>query len=250
MPRKFFNFRRGNAPKGHTKPITRQYFSGPSHFVDAQGKTITPATHPQYVNSNTGQLDLWRLRNAQKMGKVNEFPNQAGSSIAVTMEQAAMHLRNIASRKIKVQALTFEVKLAKEAVEVFKRSFLENKFRNYGSQPWKKLSPYTIKQRRKFGTNPNHILRDTGTMMKSIQVVDGKGLVRTNPNAYGTSRRNQGVCYAGIHNDPKFFGATNIAARNHHVPQRQFMGHSSYLREEGWVLSELYLFDELFTPIV
>jgi hypothetical protein len=86
--------------------------------------------------------------------------------------------------------------------------------------------------------------------MRSIQVVDGKGLVRTNPNAYGTSRRNQGVCYAGIHNDPKFFGATNIAARNHHVPQRQFMGHSSYLREEGWVLSELYLFDELFTPIV
>jgi len=149
-----------------------------------------------------------------------------------------------------VQALTFEVKLAKEAVEVFKRSFLENKFRNYGSQPWKKLSPYTIKQRRKFGTNPNHILRDTGTMMKSIQIVDGKGLVRTNPNAYGTSRRNQGVCYAGIHNDPQFFGATNIAARNHHVPQRQFMGHSSYLREEGWVLSELYLFDELFTPIV
>ena len=88
MPRKFFNFRRGNAPKGHTKPITRQYFSGPSHFVDAQGKTITPATHPQYVNSNTGQLDLWHLRNAQKRGKVNEFPNQAGSSIAVSFEQA------------------------------------------------------------------------------------------------------------------------------------------------------------------
>ena len=261
MPRKFFNFSKGNGPKSHTKPITRQYFTGPSHWLDSKGRTITAKTHPKYVNPDTKQLDVWRLENAQRAGKVNRFPDYAGryvnpetravrDSMAVTIEQALWHLRNIAFRKIKVQALTFEVKMAKEAVEVFQRSFTDRKFRNWGSKPWKKLAPYTIKRRQKFGTNPNRILWDTGTMKKSIKAVEGKGLVRTDPSAYGTARRHKGVCYAGIHNDPQFFGATNVAARNHEVVQRQFIGHSSYLREKGWALTELYLFDELFTPIV
>lgn len=262
MPRKFFNFNRSSAPKGRTKPITRQYFTGSSHFLDANGNVITPSLDPKspyfkytYQNGpNRGKLNISRLRNVQLYRNngdlVNEFPDMAGSGIGVPFELVINHLQGIIHRGLKVKALAFEVKMAKEAAEVFQRSFVDNKFRDYGSKLWKPLAPYTVKQRRKHGTNPNNILYDTGTMKRSIHAIDGKGIVRTDPTMYGTARRHKGVCYAGIHNDPDFFGAKNVAANNHQVAQRQFMGHSSYMRNEGWALARLYLFDELFTPIV
>jgi hypothetical protein len=39
-------------------------------------------------------------------------------------------------------------------------------------------------------------------------------------------------------------------ARNHEVPQRQFMGHSSVVREYAWLAFEIDMFGLLFTPIV
>jgi len=247
---------------GKTKPITRRYFTGPSHFVGKSGETITPSVlrnnpmyfgadgKPKYLKSD-GTIDVGKIRNNMLLGKdrrlFNEFPNKVGS---VPFELAIAHLNEIARVRLRPAALQFEVKLAKEAVDVFQRSFVEHKFRDYGSQRWQPLAPYTVKRRRKFGTNPNNILVDTGTLKRSIHQVGESGRVITDPKMFGTARRHKGVCYAGVHNDPAYFGAYNYASRTHQVVRRQFMGHSSYLKEKGWELSRLLFFEEMFTPIV
>lgn len=259
MPKKFFRFLKTPAPKGKTKPITRQYFSGESHFLDESGRKYVTSMgkgynpkyevyDPKYVKSD-GTLDIWKLRNAQKMGKVNEFPNKAGKKVSVSFEMAIAHLRDIATIRMKINSLKFEVDMAKMAEKVFKESFDQRKMRTQPTKPWKPLAPYTAKQRARYGTSPSRILVDTGTLRRSITAVPGKGKVITDPKVFSGARRHKGVCYAGIHNDPKDFGATNVMARNHVVPQRQFMGHSSVLRDYGRMLFKIDMFDLLFTPI-
>ncbi len=253
----------------------RQYFSGPSYWVDMRtgqrieipknvpysryidslgkgkhaGKWASYAREDQHGNA---VLDIAHLRRVQisTRGRVNEYSEKYGSSMFVPLSAAVWHLRNIAFRKIKIQKLKFEVDMAKAAVEVFRKSFDQKKFRTWGSTAWKPLAPFTVRQRRKFGTDPSKILVDTGTLKRSIKAVPNEGKVITDPSAYTGARRHKGVCYAGIHNDPKYFGAINVSARNHVVPQRQFMGHSSYMQRYGSELIELDMFDMLFTPIV
>jgi len=259
MPKKFFRFLKTTPPKGKTKPVTRQYFSGESHFLNSEGRKYVASKGKNYdprreifdekYVKKDGTLDMWKLRNAQKMGKVNEFPNKAGKSISVSFEMAIAHLRDIAVIRLKVNSLRFEVDMAKMAEKVFKESFSQRKFRTQAAKPWKPLAPYTVKQRARYGTSPSRILVDTGTLMKSITAVPGEGRVITDPRAYSGARRHKGVCYAGIHNDPRDFGATNVNARNHVVTQRQFMGHSSVLRDYGRMLFKIDMFDLLFTPI-
>ncbi len=245
---------------GKTKPIKYQSFKGPSHFIDSKGRkyvTFKPDSprfdsryhvyDPKYIKSD-GSLDYFKLRNNQKYkGRVNEFPEYAGMP---SLLMAADHLMLIANTRIKEHALMFEVDMAKIAERRFKDSFLSQKFRTRGAEPWPKLSPYTIKNRRRFHTNPNKKLVDTGTLRNSIRALDGQGVVITDPKAFQNSRRHKGFCYAGVHNA----GIINrynprTGSRIGVIPQRQFMGHSSYLRKDGWAVFKLHLFNELFTPI-
>ena len=245
---------------GRTKPTTKLSINGPSHWVDLEtGQTIRPSFNKgdvgyRYTRQDgplRGTLDIGHLIDAQSTGRVNRFQDTAGKGNAfATFPQAIWHLRNIAFRKLKVQALRFEVQMAKDAVNVFRRAFTEMKFQNPGASKWKELSPYTKKQRLRYGTDPNKILTDTWTLRRSIHAVDGEGRVITDPNMFGTARRHKGVCYAGIHNDPKFFNARNVKAHNHVVAQRQFMGHTARMERRGWEYAELMLFNEIFTPIV
>ena len=146
---------------GRTKPTSKLAIKGPSHWVDLKsGKTIRPSFDEgnvgyRYTRQDgplKGTLDIDQLTRAQSIGKVNRYQDTAGSSMAVSFPQAIWHLRNITFRKLKVQALKFEVQMAKDAVNVFRRAFTEMKFQNPGASKWKELSPYTKKQRLRYGT--------------------------------------------------------------------------------------------------
>lgn len=264
MPRKF-TFLSQMSRNGRGR--VRQYFSGPSFWQETKsGQRIEiPKNMPFSKYEKSGKwgkyarddgfghatLDVSYLRMLQLQGKVNQYPERAGSgSMFVPISAALWHLRDIAFRKIKVQKLKFEVDMAKVAEKVFKESFDQRKFRTRGAKPWKPLAPYTVRQRARYGTSPSRILVDTGTLKKSIKAVPNEGRVIIDPSVYSGSRRHKGFVYAGIHNDPKYFGARNVMARNHEVPQRQFMGHSSVLRDYGRMLFGIDMFDLLFTPIV
>ena len=263
MPRKF-TFLSNMSRNGRGR--ARQYFSGPSFWQDVKSgqrieipkgtifsKYEQSGKWARYARNENGRavLDIEQLRRAQLRGRVNQFPERAGTNnMFVPLNAAVWHLRDITFRKIKVQKLKFEVDVAKVAAEVFRDSFKKKRFNTRGSERWKPFAPYTVRQRAKHGTNPSNILVDTGTLRKSIKAVPNEGKVVIDPTVYVGSRRHKGFVYAGIHNDPKYFGARNVMARNHEVPQRQFMGHSSVVREYAWLAFEIDMFGLLFTPIV
>jgi len=261
MPRKFTIFKVPKAGGNGTK-TRRFYFTGPSAWrvIDENGqpgsfiripdgarfnKYSKTGDFKEYVRDDgygNAVLNIKRLENAQRMGRVNRYPiNNVGE--LPNLGQAAIHLRDIAVDRMPINSLTFQVRLAKYSMDLFLRSIAEMKFRDYGSKSWPPLSSATIRHRRRFGTNPRHMLVDTGALKSAIKI-DGN-VVYVDPNVVhkGSGRRGDRDrkvgFYASVHN----FG-------DKHVPQRQYMGHSSYIQKEGWVLFKQIMFEELFTPIV
>lgn len=134
-----------------------------------------------------------------------------------------------ASHRFQLNVWNFEVELAKEAVDIFKKSFDLGRFNTNGSIAWK--------ARRKNYAHP--ILNETGTLKNSIEwkYLSGdtagpkKGVrIFTNPNKFWTAARHKGFCYAAVHNARSgtyTYGKTGVKSI-----QRQFIGHSTELNRK------------------
>lgn len=136
--------------------------------------------------------------------------------------------------KFEVNAWNFEVKAAKAAVSIFKESFDLQRFNSKGSFGWK--------NRRDTKTHP--ILKETESLKNSIKWrhqsdrSSPSGIrIFTDPNGFKKTKRHRGFCYAAIHNakDGTYtYGNTGVRSI-----QRQYIGHSSVLKEKLMSLSAI-----------
>ena len=137
-----------------------------------------------------------------------------------------------AVHKFQLNVWNVEAELAKEAVDIFKKSFDLKRLNTKGSTRWPERT-------RKY----NHpLMEETGTLKNSIEWkhlprTGGNGGVRiyTNPGKFGTAARHPGFCYAAVHNAPSgsyTYGKTGVPSK-----QRQFIGHSSELDQKVKSLS-------------
>jgi len=142
---------------------------------------------------------------------------------------------NSAPVRFEINALNFNTNIGKDAVEIFKKSFELRTFNSSGSFPW---SPRKDKK-------PHQLLEETGSLKNSIVYSNlsdhGTGVkIYTDPRAFGGSNRNKaGICYAAIHNDPDGSYTFNNGGKS---VRRQFMGHSSILKEKIETLTRTILF--------
>lgn len=128
----------------------------------------------------------------------------------------------------------FEVAAGKAAQSIFRDSFKLKRFNSNDGEGW---APRSEKNHRK-----HPLMFETGSLYTSIKWKHlGKNdspsgvSIYTDPNGFTNTKRHQGFCYAAVHNGPSRFRTG--AVRN--MPRRQFMGHSSVLKEELIKLSPL-----------
>lgn len=172
----------------------------------------------------------------------------------LTPQEAARQLR-FAADTLDVCGDKFAIKVTKIAQTAFLSNFTHESFTddNGHTEKWAALSNFTLKRRRKYGTQNNGILVDTGILKRSIRLenlgMPGKKAVYTDPIKFRSyprkgddkhtrrriasqrhPRHNRNFCYAGIHNDPpegKVYKGT-------HTPliKRQFMGHTKLVHDQ------------------
>lgn len=132
---------------------------------------------------------------------------------------------NILRYKFQVNMWNFEIEAGKAAEKVFKGSFALGRFNSNGSTAWPP---------RKNPKASHPILNETGTLQRSIthRLDRRKKQIRiyTDPTRFGTAARHAGFCYAAVHNAPDGAGFRRGRAAN--IAQRQFIGHSTVLRDE------------------
>lgn len=136
--------------------------------------------------------------------------------------------------KFEVNVWNFEVKAGKEAVSIFKDSFDLQRFNSNGTLKWKKRRD----------NKPHPILKETESLKNSIKWRHSSGRdnpsgvrIYTDPNAFKNTKRHRGFCYAAIHNakDGTYkYGNTGVRSI-----QRQYIGHSTVLKNKLISLSEL-----------
>lgn len=141
-----------------------------------------------------------------------------------------------ASHKFQIGVHTFEVKAGKAAVEVFQGSFTKRRMNTSGSSAW---APWQGKYR-----GGGTLLRETGTLRDSIKVaahVKHKITIFTDPKDFSNAQRHKGFCYAAVHNN-----LNSLINKPKHGPkrQRQFIGHSTVLKQELDKLS-VHIFEGL-----
>lgn len=228
-------------------PWKYTYHKGIKPFSRSRGANV-------HINRETGEKSF--------LYKGHLVPLKSLSSGVAPVSLAAMHLLDIAKRKIRVQKLKFEVDFAKYMLSQFMTAFDQKRFyddRGHLSR-WPKLSSTTVIHRKnpsKYKThnrNANDILVDWGVLKKSI--VDGNSLLRysvghgnviiTNPSAYAKAKVHPGFVYAGVHNQ----GIRNGFGKGIVIPKRQFIGHTKNEKSVGFAKIEKIMFDELFTPIL
>lgn len=140
----------------------------------------------------------------------------------ITFRQFRNHWKNAVSI-FGVNVWNFEVAVAKNAVEVFQKSFDLKRFNTDGSKSWQRRVP-TSKRR-------NPLLVDTGGMKRSIvwrHSGDGQLEVYTDPLFYHHSKNRRGIVYAGLHNTGEQYTYGRSSRR---IPKRQFIGYSSEVAE-------------------
>ena len=137
--------------------------------------------------------------------------------------------------------------VVQRAMKVFQESFEMKKFNSdSGGKRWPRLRPSTIKMRKKKGLWPGQggMLEATGSLRDSLEIekVATGYSITTKPVSYIDGRTR---VYAGIHNDPRFFGATHYSTGTPYA-QRKFMGHSTKIDEFILKYQSRYLFDNVF----
>lgn len=129
--------------------------------------------------------------------------------------------------KFEVNVCNFETVVGDKAEYIFKRSFYLGHFNSSGEYAWKE------RQRKR----PYPILNETGQLKNSIswkripQSDTSRGVVIfTDPDKFrNLHHRNQGACYADVHNAESgsyTYGNTGVPS-----VQRQFIGHSTAIRD-------------------
>lgn len=176
---------------------------------------------------------------------------------ALTFAWLRKHLIEVIE-KIHVNSMNYTVILSLRAQKIFQDSFKYKRFYSANGGAWPSLRQSTIKKRQRKNTWPGAggMLREYGDMFSSIEVRRAgdntfMGGVITNPKKYVrheyTGRDGQkhtdkrgAFCYAGLHNN----GGT--IRGGHHLPKRQFMGHSTYLFEFALRQADRYFFFNVF----
>ena len=129
--------------------------------------------------------------------------------------------------KFQVNLWNFEVKAGRAAVEVFKESFDLGRLNTSGSRMWRKR-----KDRKK-----HPILVETTSLKNSIKWKHSSNkrnpngvTIYTDPNGFKNTKRHRGFCYAAVHNAPS--GTYTYGKSGAPSIRRQFIGHSSVLRDK------------------
>ena len=156
--------------------------------------------------------------------------------IPISPRQLAAQWKRL-PHKFQVNLWNFEVRLGKEAVDIFKESFDLGRFNKSNSIPWK--------PRRDRKSHP--ILKETSSLKNSIKWkhLSGKSTpsgvrIYTDPNGFKRTARHRGFCYAAIHNDPSgthTYGNTGVRS-----VRRQYIGHTDVLRSKIRELTTQILF--------
>lgn len=146
----------------------------------------------------------------------------------ITPKQVVAQWRHL-PHKFQVNLWNFEVKAGKMAVSIFQESFDIKRFNSSGSLAWKPRSPKSRK------THP--LMTESLSLKNSIKWkhLGSRGnavgvTIYTDPNGFKHTFSHRGFCYAAVHNAPQSRGTRTKHMKN--MPQRQFMGHSSVLKEE------------------
>lgn len=166
----------------------------------------------------------------------------------------------IAAHYVYVAMEQWKTVLAQRALQIFKESFESKSFNSaIGGRKWHGLMKSTIAKRKRDGTWPGQggILTATGKLKDSlyIQPIEtGKNnkIQRITEEAvediWGGKRKpvqKRKRNYAGIHNNPKFFGATTYPNGTPYR-QRKFMGQSTKIDSFIKMYESRYLFDSVF----
>lgn len=142
-----------------------------------------------------------------------------------------------ASHRFQVGVHNFEVKAGQAAVAVFQDSFAKKRMNTAGSSPW---APWQGNYRGGAG-----LLQEYGTLRDSIKVaahVKHKITIFTDPKDFNNHvQRHKGFCYAAVHNN---LNSLINKPRRGPKKQRQFIGHSTVLKQELDKLS-VHIFEGL-----
>jgi hypothetical protein len=147
----------------------------------------------------------------------------------ITPKQLARQWKTLPNR-FEVNLWNFEVKAGKAAASIFKQSFFLHRFNDSGEFGWRR--------RKDRKTHP--ILVETGSLRDSIkwkhtgQKAAGVR-VYTDPNGFTNTKRHRGFCYAAVHNAPD--GTYTYGKTGARSIQRQYIGHTSVLKDKLKVLS-------------
>lgn len=162
------------------------------------------------------------------------------------MGEVALQL-DIASHFVDIAMDHWKNAIVQRGMKVFQESFEAKKFNSAkGGKRWPRLRPATVKKRKKMGLWPGQggMLDATGSLRKSLEIEKtGAGYaITTKPVNYLDGRTR---VYAGVHNDPRFFGASHYPNGTPYA-QRKFMGHSTQIDEFILKYQSRYLFDNVF----
>lgn len=136
-----------------------------------------------------------------------------------------------------VNVRNFEARVGMVAQEVFQGSFDLKRLNSTGSTPW----------RARKDTKPHPILNETSSLKNSItwrHVSSSKigGVqIYTDPKGFKNTARHRGFCYAAIHNAPS--GTYTYGKHGGPSIQRQYIGHSSVLKDKIKELSYIIFTD-------
>lgn len=146
----------------------------------------------------------------------------------ITPQQMIAQWRHL-PHKFQINLWNFEVKAGKLAVSIFQESFELKRFNSSGSMAWKPRSPKNKKL--------HPLMTESFSLKKSIKWkhLGKRGAasgvtIYTDPNGFNNTFSHRGFCFAAVHNAPDSLGTRTGHMKN--MPQRQFMGHSSVLKEE------------------
>lgn len=163
-----------------------------------------------------------------------------------SLKEVALQL-NAAAYYVDVAMDQWKNVLTQRALQIFRESFSLKHFNsNNGGRRWAGLMQSTIAKRKRMGLWPGagRILEATGALKDSLiqQKTTNGYMITEKPvtDTYGRTR-----VYAGIHNDPRFFGA-NKYPNGTSYQKRKFMGHSAKIDEFIQTYQSRYLFDNVF----
>ena len=258
--------------RGSLTDVVKGMFKPGTEFRTGEGRLKSEFSPLSY--GNKGYADIRKMRltdDFQGTGKKNirdYYGNRyrvTSKSFAASFDQRNVVVLGNGKDGLKIVALQLNAAayyvdvamdqwksvLTQRALEVFRESCSKKHFNsNTNGRRWQGLMKSTIDKRRRAGLWPGagRILEATGALKESLVQMKSKFgyMVTEKPvnDRYGKGKTRKRI-YAGVHNDPKFFGATTYSNGTPYV-KRKFMGHSALIDEFMLTYQSRYLFDNVF----